>query len=88
MPLANVFLVLTEGVNNTNTICVRVLVCLSLSDSECFQESEHLKESLKCCLLHLFGAIVAGDQVGGSSLIHVSMNSCASGENQTGQSET
>lgn len=30
---------------------------------ECFQESEHLKESLKCCLLHLFGAIVAGDQV-------------------------
>uniref|UniRef100_A0AAQ4QN44 Neurobeachin-like 1 n=1 Tax=Gasterosteus aculeatus aculeatus TaxID=481459 RepID=A0AAQ4QN44_GASAC len=29
---------------------------------QCFQESEHLKESLKCCLLHLFGAIVAGDQ--------------------------
>uniref|UniRef100_A0A674H6R5 Neurobeachin-like protein 2 n=1 Tax=Taeniopygia guttata TaxID=59729 RepID=A0A674H6R5_TAEGU len=29
---------------------------------ECFQESEHLKESLKCCLLHLFGAIVAGGQ--------------------------
>ncbi|KFV88356.1 Neurobeachin-like 1, partial [Struthio camelus australis] len=27
-----------------------------------FQESEHLKESLKCCLLHLFGAIVAGGQ--------------------------
>ncbi|XP_012510487.1 PREDICTED: neurobeachin-like protein 1 [Propithecus coquereli] len=30
--------------------------------SQCFQESEHLKESLKCCLLHLFGAIVAGGQ--------------------------
>ncbi|KAG8124733.1 hypothetical protein E2320_019985, partial [Naja naja] len=30
--------------------------------SECFQESEHLKENLKCCLLHLFGAIVAGGQ--------------------------
>ncbi|XP_042558754.1 LOW QUALITY PROTEIN: neurobeachin-like protein 1 [Clupea harengus] len=29
---------------------------------QCFQESEHLKDSLKCCLLHLFGAIVAGDQ--------------------------
>uniref|UniRef100_A0AAX7VSK3 Neurobeachin-like protein 2 n=1 Tax=Astatotilapia calliptera TaxID=8154 RepID=A0AAX7VSK3_ASTCA len=29
---------------------------------QCFQESEHLKESLKCCLLHLFGAVVAGDQ--------------------------
>uniref|UniRef100_A0AAX7UYT6 Neurobeachin-like protein 2 n=1 Tax=Astatotilapia calliptera TaxID=8154 RepID=A0AAX7UYT6_ASTCA len=24
--------------------------------------TEHLKESLKCCLLHLFGAVVAGDQ--------------------------
>lgn len=34
-----------------------------LLQSECFQESEHLKESLKCCLLHLFGAIVAGGQV-------------------------
>lgn len=34
-----------------------------LFQSECFQESEHLKESLKCCLLHLFGAIVAGGQV-------------------------
>uniref|UniRef100_A0A8C4KJK8 Neurobeachin-like protein 2 n=1 Tax=Dromaius novaehollandiae TaxID=8790 RepID=A0A8C4KJK8_DRONO len=34
----------------------------SLFQSECFQESEHLKESLKCCLLHLFGAIVAGGQ--------------------------
>uniref|UniRef100_A0A4W3HXN9 Neurobeachin-like protein 2 n=1 Tax=Callorhinchus milii TaxID=7868 RepID=A0A4W3HXN9_CALMI len=34
----------------------------SLCFSECFQESEHLKESLKCCLLHLFGAIVAGGQ--------------------------
>uniref|UniRef100_A0A8C9EZQ3 Neurobeachin like 1 n=1 Tax=Pavo cristatus TaxID=9049 RepID=A0A8C9EZQ3_PAVCR len=33
-----------------------------LLQSECFQESEHLKESLKCCLLHLFGAIVAGGQ--------------------------
>uniref|UniRef100_A0A8C4UVC5 Neurobeachin like 1 n=1 Tax=Falco tinnunculus TaxID=100819 RepID=A0A8C4UVC5_FALTI len=33
-----------------------------LIQSECFQESEHLKESLKCCLLHLFGAIVAGGQ--------------------------
>uniref|UniRef100_A0A8B9SQK2 Neurobeachin-like protein 2 n=1 Tax=Anas platyrhynchos TaxID=8839 RepID=A0A8B9SQK2_ANAPL len=33
-----------------------------LFQSECFQESEHLKESLKCCLLHLFGAIVAGGQ--------------------------
>ncbi|XP_077472025.1 neurobeachin-like protein 1 isoform X2 [Stigmatopora argus] len=29
---------------------------------QCFQESEHLKESVKCWLLHLFGAIVAGDQ--------------------------
>ncbi|MGH0127040.1 UNVERIFIED_CONTAM: hypothetical protein FKN15_030427 [Acipenser sinensis] len=29
---------------------------------QCFQESEHLKESLKCCLLHLFGSIVAGGQ--------------------------
>ncbi|XP_076871278.1 neurobeachin-like protein 1 isoform X2 [Brachyhypopomus gauderio] len=29
---------------------------------QCFQESEHLKDSLKCCLLHLFGAIVAGGQ--------------------------
>ncbi|CAL8289347.1 unnamed protein product [Lota lota] len=29
---------------------------------QCFQESEHLKDSLKCCLLHLFGAIVAGEQ--------------------------
>ncbi|TRY98711.1 hypothetical protein DNTS_010265 [Danionella cerebrum] len=27
---------------------------------QCFQESEHLKDSLKCCLLHLFGAIVVG----------------------------
>lgn len=34
-----------------------------LLQSECFQESEHLKESLKCCLLHLFGAIVVGGQV-------------------------
>ncbi|XP_059426100.1 neurobeachin-like protein 1 [Carassius carassius] len=29
---------------------------------QCFQESEHLKDSLKCFLLHLFGAIVAGGQ--------------------------
>ncbi|XP_051986217.1 neurobeachin-like protein 1 isoform X2 [Xyrauchen texanus] len=29
---------------------------------QCFQESEHLKDSLKCCLLHLFGAIIAGEQ--------------------------
>ncbi|MCJ8729842.1 hypothetical protein PDJAM_G00110980 [Pangasius djambal] len=29
---------------------------------QCFQESEHLKDSLKCCLLHLFGSIVAGGQ--------------------------
>ncbi|XP_035380132.1 neurobeachin-like protein 1 isoform X1 [Electrophorus electricus] len=29
---------------------------------QCFQESEHLKDSLKCCLLHLFGAVVAGGQ--------------------------
>ncbi|XP_053326637.1 neurobeachin-like protein 1 isoform X2 [Spea bombifrons] len=29
---------------------------------QCFQESEHLKESLKCCLLHLFGAILSGGQ--------------------------
>ncbi|KAG2459435.1 NBEL1 protein, partial [Polypterus senegalus] len=35
---------------------------VSLLGPECFQESEHLKESLKCCLLHLFGAIVAGSQ--------------------------
>lgn len=37
-----------------------VCVCVF---TECFQESEHLKDSLKCCLLHLFGAIVAGGQV-------------------------
>uniref|UniRef100_A0A8C5N2A9 Neurobeachin like 1 n=1 Tax=Leptobrachium leishanense TaxID=445787 RepID=A0A8C5N2A9_9ANUR len=29
---------------------------------QCFQESEHLKESLKCCLLHLFGSILSGGQ--------------------------
>ncbi|XP_075685908.1 neurobeachin-like protein 1 isoform X3 [Rhinoderma darwinii] len=29
---------------------------------QCFQESEHLKESLKCCLLHLFGAVLSGGQ--------------------------
>ncbi|OCT63836.1 neurobeachin-like protein 1 isoform X1 [Xenopus laevis] len=29
---------------------------------QCFQESEHLKESLKCCLLHLFGSILSGAQ--------------------------
>ncbi|XP_064167820.1 neurobeachin-like protein 1 isoform X1 [Anguilla rostrata] len=29
---------------------------------QCFQESEHLKGSLKCGLLHLFGAVVAGGQ--------------------------
>ncbi|KAJ8389791.1 hypothetical protein AAFF_G00114970 [Aldrovandia affinis] len=29
---------------------------------QCFQESEHLKGSLKCGLLHLFGSIVAGGQ--------------------------
>lgn len=38
-----------------------IYVCVIFT--ECFQESEHLKESLKCCLLHLFGAIVAGGQV-------------------------
>ena len=43
------------------SLCVSVCVCVLVP--ECFQESEHLKESLKCCLLHLFGAIVAGDQV-------------------------
>lgn len=64
----------------SDTVTCRILtdcVCVSffLSDTECFQESEHLKESLKCCLLHLFGAIVAGDQVGGASLDHVSNDS-------------
>ncbi|XP_068101120.1 neurobeachin-like protein 1 isoform X2 [Hyperolius riggenbachi] len=29
---------------------------------QCFQESEHLKESLKCCLLHLFGSVLSGGQ--------------------------
>ncbi|KAG8432712.1 hypothetical protein GDO86_017090 [Hymenochirus boettgeri] len=29
---------------------------------QCFQECEHLKESLKCCLLHLFGSILSGGQ--------------------------
>lgn len=40
-------------------MCIYMFALLT----ECFQESEHLKESLKCCLLHLFGAVVAGDQV-------------------------
>ena len=44
-------------------VCTCVCVCVRALVLECFQESEHLKESLKCCLLHLFGAIVAGDQV-------------------------
>uniref|UniRef100_A0A671YZN7 Neurobeachin-like protein 2 n=1 Tax=Sparus aurata TaxID=8175 RepID=A0A671YZN7_SPAAU len=45
-------------------VCVCFMcVCVCALIPECFQESEHLKESLKCCLLHLFGAIVAGDQV-------------------------
>uniref|UniRef100_A0A452VAD7 Neurobeachin like 1 n=1 Tax=Ursus maritimus TaxID=29073 RepID=A0A452VAD7_URSMA len=39
-----------------------LFVYLCIIFTECFQESEHLKESLKCCLLHLFGAIVAGGQ--------------------------
>uniref|UniRef100_A0A671YZK5 Neurobeachin-like protein 2 n=1 Tax=Sparus aurata TaxID=8175 RepID=A0A671YZK5_SPAAU len=44
-------------------VCVCFMcVCVCALIPECFQESEHLKESLKCCLLHLFGAIVAGDQ--------------------------
>lgn len=43
--------------------CLRCNACRLPFIAECFQESEHLKESLKCCLLHLFGAIVAGDQV-------------------------
>jgi len=42
---------------------MRVCVCVCVCVSECFQESEHLKDSLKCCLLHLFGSIVAGGQV-------------------------
>uniref|UniRef100_A0A2K6FFC6 Neurobeachin like 1 n=1 Tax=Propithecus coquereli TaxID=379532 RepID=A0A2K6FFC6_PROCO len=39
-----------------------LFIYLCIIFTECFQESEHLKESLKCCLLHLFGAIVAGGQ--------------------------
>uniref|UniRef100_A0A8C8SYI5 Neurobeachin like 1 n=1 Tax=Pelusios castaneus TaxID=367368 RepID=A0A8C8SYI5_9SAUR len=41
-----------------------ILECTNYSfiSIECFQESEHLKESMKCCLLHLFGAIVTGGQ--------------------------
>lgn len=50
-------------VNNTvkEKSCLFVYLCIIFT--ECFQESEHLKESLKCCLLHLFGAIIAGGQV-------------------------
>uniref|UniRef100_A0A3Q4H998 Neurobeachin-like 1 n=1 Tax=Neolamprologus brichardi TaxID=32507 RepID=A0A3Q4H998_NEOBR len=43
---------------NLPHLCIYMFALLT----ECFQESEHLKESLKCCLLHLFGAVVAGDQ--------------------------
>uniref|UniRef100_A0A8C7YWS5 Neurobeachin-like 1 n=1 Tax=Oryzias sinensis TaxID=183150 RepID=A0A8C7YWS5_9TELE len=46
-----------------NSCCSAETMKLFFFFFECFQESEHLKESLKCCLLHLFGAIVAGDQV-------------------------
>ncbi|XP_071320781.1 neurobeachin-like protein 1 isoform X3 [Trachinotus anak] len=67
---------------------------------QCFQESEHLKESLKCCLLHLFGAIVAGDQRNAllaispatmevlmRVLADCSMGSCSSDEGEDWDSE-
>ncbi|XP_049608212.1 neurobeachin-like protein 1 isoform X1 [Syngnathus scovelli] len=67
---------------------------------QCFQESEHLKESLKCCLLHLFGAIVAGDQKNAllaispatmevliRVLVDSSMGSCSSDEGEDWDSE-
>ncbi|KAM8904058.1 neurobeachin-like protein 1 isoform 2-T3 [Spinachia spinachia] len=67
---------------------------------QCFQESEHLKESLKCCLLHLFGAIVAGDQRNAQLAISpatmevlmrvlgdCSMGGCSSDEGQDWDSE-
>ncbi|XP_061652888.1 neurobeachin-like protein 1 isoform X2 [Phyllopteryx taeniolatus] len=67
---------------------------------QCFQESEHLKESLKCCLLHLFGAIVAGDQKNAllavspatmevlmRVLVDCSMGSCSSDEGEDWDSE-
>ncbi|XP_061658136.1 neurobeachin-like protein 1 isoform X5 [Syngnathoides biaculeatus] len=67
---------------------------------QCFQESEHLKESLKCCLLHLFGAIVAGDQKNAllavspatmevlmRVLVDCSMGSCSSDEGEDWDSD-
>nr|XP_057907467.1 neurobeachin-like protein 1 isoform X2 [Doryrhamphus excisus] len=67
---------------------------------QCFQESEHLKESLKCCLLHLFGAIVAGDQKNAvlaispatmevlvRVLVDCSMGSCSADEGEDWDSE-
>ncbi|XP_054646367.1 neurobeachin-like protein 1 isoform X2 [Dunckerocampus dactyliophorus] len=67
---------------------------------QCFQESEHLKESLKCCLLHLFGAIVAGDQKNAvlaispatmevlmRVLVDCSMGSCSSEQGEDWDSE-
>ncbi|XP_034461449.1 neurobeachin-like protein 1 isoform X1 [Hippoglossus hippoglossus] len=67
---------------------------------QCFQESEHLKESLKCCLLHLFGAVVAGDQRNAllaispatmevlmRVLADCSMGSCSSDEGEDWDSE-
>ncbi|XP_067349895.1 neurobeachin-like protein 1 isoform X4 [Channa argus] len=67
---------------------------------QCFQESEHLKDSLKCCLLHLFGAIVAGDEKNAvlaispatmevlmQVLADCSMGSCSSDEGEDWDSE-
>ncbi|XP_034031730.1 neurobeachin-like protein 1 isoform X2 [Thalassophryne amazonica] len=67
---------------------------------QCFQESEHLKNSLKCCLLHLFGAIVAGGQRNAvlaispatmevlmRVLADCSMGSCSSDESEDWDSE-
>ncbi|OXB76885.1 UNVERIFIED_CONTAM: hypothetical protein H355_002578 [Colinus virginianus] len=56
------YLLFERGKNLYNLYYKIKKVTFYLLQSECFQESEHLKESLKCCLLHLFGAVVAGGQ--------------------------
>uniref|UniRef100_A0AAQ5ZZH5 Neurobeachin-like protein 2 n=1 Tax=Amphiprion ocellaris TaxID=80972 RepID=A0AAQ5ZZH5_AMPOC len=87
--------------HQTNALmCLCVCVCVCVLTAECFQESEHLKESLKCCLLHLFGAIVAGDQRNAllaispatmevlmRVLADCSMGSCSSDEGEDWDSE-
>uniref|UniRef100_A0A673BD77 Neurobeachin-like protein 2 n=1 Tax=Sphaeramia orbicularis TaxID=375764 RepID=A0A673BD77_9TELE len=95
------------GSNKCTCLCRCLFVCLYVcvggcvsSSTECFQESEHLKESLKCCLLHLFGAIVAGDQRNAllaispatmevlmRVLADCSMGSCSSDEGEDWDSE-